>query len=426
MKILLVTHNPICTDNNMGKTFLSLFSQFDRDTLCQLYVHPSVPDVAVCHSYFQITDKQVLKSGPFGKPGRQVSAQQIALQAEKRKNGTLPPPAPWKGADPWKCLLRDGMWRMSNWCSSKLKAWLDQEDPTAIFVAPGYSKFIYNIALRIAEDRKIPIVTYICDDYYFLRKPGTLVGKWHLSALRKKTAQLMKKTCRLVTISRELGERYTQKFGVNTTVIMTGTENAATTKTTLQIKTVGYFGNLSLGRHESLAQIGRVLDEINHACGKNVVLRIYSGETDPRRLSSFQNIPCVKFCGFVTGKTLEEAMAETDLLVHTESFGESDMDMVKYSISTKIADSLAGGIPILAYGPETVASMGHLIRNRCAVTATSPDKLKLALTDAICNPQNLAEVLVRAKQTAATYHDKEKNSLKLRKLFAEMEETTDE
>ena len=46
----------------MGKTLSSLFSSFEKEELCQLYIYPSVPDLDYCNSFFRITDKDVVKS----------------------------------------------------------------------------------------------------------------------------------------------------------------------------------------------------------------------------------------------------------------------------------------------------------------------------------------------------------------------------
>lgn len=62
MKTLLITHNPVSTHQNMGKTILSLFDVFPTQELCQLYIYPSLPDTDKCGAYFQVTDKDVLQS----------------------------------------------------------------------------------------------------------------------------------------------------------------------------------------------------------------------------------------------------------------------------------------------------------------------------------------------------------------------------
>ena len=62
MKTLIISHTPISTENNMGKTLYSLFECFEEVDLCQLYVYPSMPNIKKCGSYFRMTDKEVLKS----------------------------------------------------------------------------------------------------------------------------------------------------------------------------------------------------------------------------------------------------------------------------------------------------------------------------------------------------------------------------
>ena len=58
-----------------------------------------------------------------------------------------------------------------------------------------------------------------------------------------------------------------------------------------------------------------------------------------------------------------KALQNSDLLIHAESFDNEFKQIVKNSISTKIADSLASGVPIVAYGPEGIASIDYLIKN---------------------------------------------------------------
>ena len=62
MKIIIISHVPMSTKFNMGKTFISLFSSFQKSELCQLYIYPTIPDVDTCSSFYRITDKDVLKS----------------------------------------------------------------------------------------------------------------------------------------------------------------------------------------------------------------------------------------------------------------------------------------------------------------------------------------------------------------------------
>ena len=410
MKVLLISHNPICTNNNMGKTFLSLFSEFDDAELCQLYIHPTCPDIQIRHSYYRITDKEALKSVfTFRAPGGEINP-----SAEKRETDV---PAPKRESNAASCLGRDAVWKLSHWYSKGLRSWLDREAPTHIFLAPGYAKFIYDIALRISRDYKLPIVTYICDDYYFVRTPKSILGKIYLSLLRKKTEDLMKKTVCLVAICDEIKDLYSEKFGVEAVTLMTGSEMPRLRYVDRVPTSVSYFGNVGCNRYLSLCDIGRSLEDINLREGTAYILKVYTNEQDPAILKALSAIPTIRLCGFATGDTFRQAMSEADLLLHTEAFDEESMDLVKHSVSTKIADILASGIPMVAYGPAELASMKHLARHDCALVATSKGNLLCALMKAFSDEKARKDAVTRAGITMKRYHDRKKNSQELKEIM---------
>ena len=65
----------------------------------------------------------------------------------------------------------------------------------------------------------------------------------------------------------------------------------------------------------------------------------------------------------ITGS--EEVIANSDLLVHVESFEKFYTRDLKYAFSTKIADSLASGIPLFMYGAEQISCTRYLKNNNC-------------------------------------------------------------
>ena len=84
----------------------------------------------------------------------------------------------------------------------------------------------------------------------------------------------------------------------------------------------------------------------------------------------------INFHGRINYDEVTKIMHESDVLVHTESMDKINRNKVRYSVSTKIADSLGSGINMFAYGPSTVASMRHLIDNDCAIVCTKQEDLK--------------------------------------------------
>ena len=214
----------------MGKTFLGLFSAFKQEELCQLYVYPTIPDVRKCCSYFRITDKDVLRSYyKFKVKGREI--QDVEIDENKHdlfeNKEDIEIYRNKKNKKPFRMLLRDLMWKCSHWSTKELNSWLKKENPSCVFVAPGTAKFLYDIAFKIAKKFNLPIVTYICDDYYFVKDKRCWIEKIQQRKLKKKIEQLMKRTSHIITICDELKDIYGKKFQIPATTIMTMPKNAA-------------------------------------------------------------------------------------------------------------------------------------------------------------------------------------------------------
>ena len=420
MKVLIISHNPLSTYQNMGKTMLALFEQFKPEELCQLYIYPSVPDVEKCNSYFRMTDKDVFRSyyklhvnGAEIFPDVTVHKKFTNTQDERLYNNR-------KNQNSTRKLARDLMWKFSRWYNRKLNQWLDKEQPDRIFLAPGDSKFIYDIALKISRKRNIPIVTYICDDYYFVKKACQGLDRIHQMLLHKKMEALFRKTSHIVTICEELKIIYSEKFKVPATTIMTGT-NYPISEVCVANKephSITYMGNIGLKRYVSLIDIGQALDEINNELGTDYSLNIYTSSNDPTIVAEFEKINSISLCGYVSGDEFNRVFHSSSLLLHVEDFSAESIDRVKHSVSTKIADSLGSGIPLIAYGPDCVSSMKHLIRNNCAITIKRKDDLRRLLWQTFKQYNFRKEIVQNALCVANKYHTSETNSLQLYEILS--------
>lgn len=420
MKVLIISHLPAATQSSMGKTILSLFSSFAPSELCQMYIYPAFPNINCCASFYRVTDKDVLASIPFGEPGGEVAPEKVQESAELYEN---PEDEAFyrnrKNRSSLRRLMRDAIWRISRWDGPKLEQWIRQERPECLFVVPGVAKFVYDFGLRISRKYSIPMIGYICDEYYFVNRRKGLLDKLQLGLLKAKIRRFMSGCAHLVVICEELRELYSREFEVGATTLMTGAsgEIAEIARVSDNPTTISYFGNIRCNRYLSLAEIGRELDRINRERGTEYALKIYTSEKDPEILEVFSSIQSVELCGFLTGKAFEEVFLRAEFLLHVEAFDEESIDFVKHSISTKIADSLASGIPLLAYGPTEVASMGHLLRGQCAIAATSLEELGPMLTRAFSDREARESAVQNALAVARNHHDSAVTSPELRKVF---------
>lgn len=409
LKLLVISHNPISTTNNMGKTMRTLFSAFTKEELCQLYIYPTIPDIDKCNSYYRITDKDVLKSYYKLKVhGREILSSEIkntrSQLFERSEDEGLYRNVKNKKAS--RKLLRDLMWKCSCWYNKSLRKWLEKEKPTHIFIAPGGAKFLYDIALKISKKFNLPIVTYVCDEYYFVKQSKGLDALYQ-KQLGKKIEKLMAKTSHIVTICDQLKESYSKRFITPATTVMTGVNGLIEEEPQKidKIERITYLGNIRLNRYLSIAQVGRALDEINAEKGTEYALDIYTGEKDPTILSNFDNIKSINLCGYVSGEDFDKVFKNSQSLMHVEAFDEDSKDRVKHSISTKIADSLSSGICLFAYGPSEVASIQYLLENNCAVVCTSQEELKEKLSFLFNGDKEREEIVTKALQIAAENHD---------------------
>ncbi len=409
MKVLIISHNPITTYESMGKTMLTLLSAFRKEELCQLYVYPTIPDVDKCNSYYRITDKDVLKSYyKFKVVGKEILKEEI-LSAKSQlfeKVGDEKLYRNVKNKKASRKILRDLMWKCACWYNKALKQWVEREKPTHIFVAPGDAKFLYDIVSKISKKFNLPIVTYVCDEYYFVKKKQGL-DALHQKKLDKKIETLMAKTSHIIAICEKIKDCYSEKFSVSATTIMTGTNYpvASEPKSVQKIEKITYLGNIRLNRYLSIAQVGRALDEINVEYGTEYALDIYTGEKDETILSAFDNIKSINLCGYVSGEEFDEVFKNSHALMHVEAFDEDSIDRVKHSISTKIADSLASGICLFAYGPNEVASIQYLQDNNCAIVCTAQDKLKENLLCLFNSNYDRQKIVQNALNVAKQNHD---------------------
>lgn len=406
VKVLILSHNPICRTNNMGKTFLTLFSAFKKGELCQFYVQNVLPDEDKCSSYYRITDKEALKSVfSFNAKGGEVFFAQNGEKATSNARAVK--------RSPFKLVLRDIVWKISGFGGKKLDLWVEKEKPDCIFVAPGYSGFIYDLALKISKKYNLPIVIYICDDYCFIKNKGGLFKRLQIDKIRKKMRKLTGKARCAVTISDELKSSYEKEFGVLCKTVMTGglisptdAKNYCPADKRDETAAV-YLGNLARNRYVSLIEIGKALEKINAEKGKCYKLIVYTGETDEKILAVLSGVKTIEIRKEVKGEEYLKTLCGAEILVHTEAFDEEFVDLVKYSISAKIADLVSSGRKIFVYGPENISSVKYFSKNAAAYVATSKAELEKTLISAF--KESGETYIGNARRLAIEYHDLKRN-----------------
>lgn len=419
MKTLIISHNPISSDNNMGKTLLALFDAFDEKDLCQLYIYPAFPNVKKCNSYFQITDKMVLESILQFKPcGAVVLAKDENSQSSHKSEFEEKVFTNKKNKREIKLFLRSLIWRFGFWYNKSLKKWIEEEKPDVIFATGGVSSFFYPLVMKISRKYNLPIVTYVCDDFFFSKKKADIISKIYYRILDKNICNMMLNSSKIVSICDPLSKKYNEFFNVDSVTVYTGVgikDNVV--KENSNAININYFGNLFIGRNVALSEVGMALDEINAERKTNFKLNIYTNTNDTGIKSVFEGIDSVSVNGFVSSEKVADLMNDSILLLHIEGFAQEDIERVRYSMSTKIPESLNSRVCLFAYGPLEDASIEYLCENNCAIVSTTKEALKEKLEEALFDNEKRNACIYKAMDIAIQNHNKECQSEKLKALL---------
>lgn len=415
MKILVVSHNCFSTTQNMGKTLNALFNEFNKDEIMQLYLYPSLPNIKKFDNYYRITDNDIIKSIIKRKKcGRRISFSEITEGNTLFEN--VAEAKTYKDINRNNDIVRrarDLLWAIGNWKTIGLKQWLNDEKPDVVFYALGDAIFSQKIAVWISKYLNIPLVTYVCDEFYFSNKKKSCFSRLVNFNLLRNIIKVQAHTTHNVTICDSLGELYKERFKTSYTTIMTGSSLERIQFEDLKSNKISYIGNLGLNRWKSLLDISDAITELNVENGWDYQLVYYGNENENLKDK-------IEYGGYLNPNQVKTVMSESVFLIHTETFDQEYNDRLKYSISTKIADSLASGIPLFAYGPDSLASMRHLIDNECAVICTNKDSLYETLKDVFLNSDNRIRVAENALKTAQKYHDTKKVGQDLYKVLSDI------
>lgn len=410
MRLLVISHNVFSETDNMGKTLSGYFKCWNKEELAQLYVCSEEPASSICDHYFRITDREALRSLVTRKCGQviRVRKKNENQSEEVTSSGHRP------SRSPLTYLARNLVWRLSAWRSKELLAWIDSFDPQAIFFASGDYSFTYRMALDIAKYKNIPLFLNCVDDYYFY--PGNMGKIVHRSFMRQ-VKRVMEYSAAVFPICDKMARDYEKAFGKKCYTLFT----PASFLKPMQSKKnnrISYIGNLGYGRDAMLAELGRTLRRLDIE-NKPQYIDVYSAETDPAILSELTHENGIEFHGRISADEVKRVMAQSLAVIHTESFEAHYRKRVRYSVSTKIADSLMSGTCILAYGPTDVASMEYLIQNQAAIIVTNREDLRFGLTELLQNYVKREAVIANAVALAEKNHNKELNGKSIAKVMSE-------
>lgn len=401
--------------NTSSRAFDAYFHNWEKENIRQVFSNTKTPVKGHCGSLYQITDHRLLKRR-FGK----IKEVGVIYHDEDLPND-------WENNDlevgnsfisqlykigskdsPLKYLLRKYVWRKKYWDTKQFEDWIDEFNPECVFLAFSDDFFIPEIALFVAERFNIPIMSCIGDDYYFNDK-FSLSPFYHI--YRSKYKALIRKVFShkgsAIYIGDKIRDKYNKEFGLNgeTVYLTSEIERHSFRIINKSQPRITYCGNIRLGRNESLADIGAALVQIN----PSYRLEVYSAEKNEEFIKVLRGKPGVDYRGSVSYRKVMDVMADSDIVVIVEGFKPKDVQITRYSLSTKAADAMATGGQILVYGSIECGVIEYMKSTDCAVVCENKDDLKISIERLISDVELQKKLYIQSGKMSVDHHDKDKN-----------------
>lgn len=394
-RVLVISHNVFSNTTNIGKTLTAFFNNWKSDNLAQLYLYSEYPNTKVCNKYFRVTDFEMLESiFKLKSPGTVLNINDtnteiapIIIDSNLKTNiynyG--------KRKKPYMYLIRNLIWTTNKWNNEKFSKWLEDFNPEVIFYMAGDYSFSMKIALKICREKGLPLVVFLGDEYFYLDiNKNSLIEKINRGIFKKSFIDMFSYLNTFIAASDNMQKKYSDEFNKKGYTIMTPVETIESfkvDKTNKNLK-ISYIGNLSLDRWRPLVEIGKSLKKLGYS------LDIYSEETRIDILSQLNLDNGIKFKGAIPASIVKDVIKSSTIIVHVESSDELNSQKTKYSMSTKIAESLGSGVCLFAYGPDCASSIEYLIINDAACVVTKKEDLEAKIEEILKN-ENIREKYIK-------------------------------
>lgn len=411
-RLLVLSNECLSQTTSNGRTLRNLLLGWDSDSVAQFHIREGQGDYDVCKHYFCVTDRRALEMF-LGRTGcRSCFA------------------AAGRGESPGKhaltMLAREFVWRTGRWVTQEFRDWIDGFAPELVLLQAGDCAFMFLIAAGIAKARKIPLVIYNSEGYYFKDHDyfrGKGPAHWSYPLFRNYYRGIFEQTMQCAALSvypcDPLKQAYDAAFGLPSVTLHTATEMRPDHRADRgESFVVSYLGNLGVGRAVPLMEIGRVLQRVSEAYH----LDVYGKIPDDDVKAAFEACPGIRYQGFVPYEKVTEIMRRSDVLVHAENFDAFYREDIKFGFSTKIADSLASGTCFVLFAPEELACSRYLSDHEAAYVVTGREDLEDTFRRLAQCPPARGRYLERACKLVLENHDARKNAERFRTYLCEIVE----
>ena len=415
-KIFVLSFEPLSSTLSNGRTLKNLLKDFSKDEIYNIYIHGE-PDYDAA-TFYCISDKQALRSMFFLKP-------KLIIPKSHITETTYSDGSVFRRRSNFKLLVREYAWRSIRVKRLLLK--LSKEiNPDAIVTLLGNGGFMMKNAVYLANEMKIPLISYNCEDYYFktmdyiaFKNKTSLIHKLYKKKFTKAFDHLMSKVSASIYLTGDLKMMFDERFpNVKSYVIYNSSElsdKSINQNINTKSKSFVYAGNIANGRLEELEKIGEFIKKID----SDFHLEVYTGESRLEYIEKLQNGKFITFKGSIDYQGLLDILKNAFAIIHVDSTEPIYSTYTIHGFSTKIPDSLSSGNCFIVRASKYSSVYTYIKQNNCAYCTDNDDELKMILEDVINNPTLRIKYINKAIEVVRANHSLSKNSHEFRKIVEE-------
>lgn len=428
-RVLVIDGEPFWKGSATGLTKSSLFHGWPHDRLASLYITSINPDKMVCELNWQLQTKNLRYLGSIGRLIDSILMEKINQRNTFNNNNKV------VNSNISESMILKRLWyvrkRLAGQSLRDLDIYkipdrilmsLSKYNPQIIYSLLG-SNPLLKLVVDVADFFNIPIIPHFMDDWPSTLYSNSIFKSYLRRNLHTRLAVLLNHAPIRMVIGEDMAVEYNRRYGGINVSFMIGVEPRLLESTIMlseprkKIKLV-YVGGLHLNRWYSLQRIAEALQSLSLE-GLETEAFIYTQPRFEMEAKKLNIHPVMRFMGSLSPDHVYDVLQDADILLHVESFDSAQTTYTRYSISSKIPESMSTGRPIFAYGPNTLASIRYIENSGAGliVGIESQEKLKATLRKLITSHSLRSELGANGFRTAKNRHNAVKNRGRFRDLI---------
>ena len=254
--------------------------------------------------------------------------------------------------------------------------------PTVIYFRPIDSERLFSLVFELRKRFEFRLATHFMDDWAlrFKENRAPLFEAWD-----KKISSLVRESEVLIAISKKMAQAYSFRYGRDWFVIANGVKaDFPGAQPSQSIDKSNFLKAHPESRKFIIRYMGGAAKDMNFQSiidfaycvetefKERVVFEIYTMSWYQEELKDiFKNYTAVNVCDLVPEDRYANLLKSSDALLIAYNFDLKSQRYTSLSMANKMPECLNSGVPVIAYGPNSIATIDFLSRYGLATVVKS-------------------------------------------------------